>query len=237
MSEKFDTRANPSNGIDAPPDGSPAKSPGAINWEPKRINAAKRLNSILRVGEFRKRRGDALDPYAFARAIARTLGQAPHGEYVEGRRQRFGTWPGLTYSSLMERLGDLGITEIGSGYLFKLISLVERERDQNARSGLSDDIFSALSDAAIGAMIELTAAEREECAVVLIEACDESREERLARATAPRRAAEAARKRARRGRQSRAEYVAQTTANSAKKERPWEALGVSRATYYRTRGK
>lgn len=230
MFEKLEASINSVNGIDLIAPVLPGKRAGRINWSPKRIQAAKRLKSIIVVAQFRSERSLAIDPKAFARAIARTLIEAPAGPYDLGKRFVALKWFGLTLESLRMKLDQAGIGGLSTDWLCGLIHNLELQT-------IADNGHTALSDAALGAMIELTAAEREICGVILIEACDESREERLTRGDAPRRAAEAARKRASRGRQSRAEYVAQRAMNSAQKARPWETLGVSRATFYRTREK
>lgn len=82
----------------------------------------------------------------------------------------------------------------------------------------------------LGAALGVTAQERRRLGLTTIGACDETSAERIAR----RRAADRDRKRAQRylkGQVSRQEYLAKSMSS----KRPWEAEGISRATWYRRR--
>lgn len=85
------------------------------------------------------------------------------------------------------------------------------------------DLFaSALSPARMGGVLEVTAAEREDCKAIRFDACDEHRDDRAKR----------------KDKESSKKYRAKKPGYTPREEslsqkRPWEALGVSRKTWER----
>ena len=88
----------------------------------------------------------------------------------------------------------------------------------------------------LGARLQLTAAERTAPGIVSIAPCDQTAEQRATQRKERRRQRERDRRRQKReakGGMTRAQWEA----NSKSRGRPWELEGVSRATWYRRRGK
>jgi hypothetical protein len=78
----------------------------------------------------------------------------------------------------------------------------------------------------LGNALGVDSATRDRLEIWLIGAYDLSAEDRKERRR------QRDRERKRRARQPRAEYLAQVTANSKRSTKPWEAMGISRRTYY-----
>lgn len=192
-----------------------------LDWKTLRSRAAIRLAELIRLAQGRRGSGLLVDPHLFAWTMAATLGSVAAGPYKIPNRQRFLRWHGLDVESLRHVVARAELGEFQDAELATIIHSVEKWHVARG-PGLQRSTF-------IGDHLQVTAAEREAFSLRTIEACDESREERQLRQAEARRVRDAERKRAERGRVPRPLYEA----NSVSSQRPWEAAGCSRSTFYR----
>jgi hypothetical protein len=170
-----------------------------------RQRAAIRLAELYRLAQFRRRQGLCVDPNTFLWAFAATLACGERGTYPIPARQRSGRWQGLDLPSLREAICRSGLSSPGAfsdEELATIITAVERRNEREGRA--------LIPAKALGEKLQLTAAERDECRIRTIQACDETREQRRARVRDAKRARDRERQRTRRAGQhsSRAVYLA-----------------------------
>lgn len=182
------------------------------------LAATRRRNEMIRLGKHRAAYGGKVDESRFLFVLAQTLASAEPGRYRV--KLRVVTWHGLNRITLAVAAARAGIGPLGGND-----PLLDRAMDGiEASKAMGSDVA--------GQLLDLTAEERDLLSIRTIEAVDEPRAERECRRIEERRARDAARKReARAGRVSRAEYLA----TSLTATKPWEAMGLTRATYYRKR--
>ncbi len=190
----------------------------------RRSSAAIRLAEISRLAHGRREFGLVVDPHLFAWCFAATLAAAAPGPYPIARRQRMLRWHGLNVESLRHAVER---AEVGAFSADELVTIIrDIERGQAAHGS------TLIRPAKLGALLQVTAAEREAFRLRTIDAIDECREARQARLTTERRARDAERKRAQRGCVPRALYEAASLTATA----PWKAEGVCRRTWERRQG-
>jgi hypothetical protein len=174
----------------------------------------RRRSELVRLAAFRRHAGvDFGNPEQWALVIADVLSFCPCGtDYLtHGKMQR-----------------DAGI-ELPEEVVMAAIHAVARRWERKGRR------YRPFSDLAVGRKLGLTLVERLACSIRTIAAVDETAEERRARQKDRRRAYECERSRRRRS-AAKADSEARDKAQCLSKKKPWLALGISRATWYR-RGK
>jgi hypothetical protein len=162
-----------------------------------------------------------MDPDTWAFVLAATLGAAKSAWLPTANNRGIVRWPGLTLESLYEAITRCDLGDFTDDELETKIAAVEQWQ---AKCGVH-----LISMRRLGEMLNLTAAEREVCRIRTIDAVDETRDERKARLAKAQKAADREAKRAKRGRVAREVYEG----SSLSKTKPWEAEGISRATWYR----
>jgi hypothetical protein len=174
---------------------------------------------VLRIAEKRRANGQRLPAEQWAKLLACILNVSERGPVHIGGRSSFVTWPGLDKKTLEEDLRSIGI-----------------EADRQVISDAVDVALNrkrTIGAAEIGKRLKLTAAERKETKASNCDPIDETKAER-----AERRRAEIAafneRKRRAAGMQTRKDWLKQ---NNLSKQKPWEAQGISRRTWYRLQAK
>lgn len=188
-----------------------------------RARAAQRLAELYRLAAFSRQNGIFLDPDTWCFALAATLACGRPGRFHIARRQRTIRWHGLDMLTLREALRRCGLDNLSDDELATKITAVERWQAEHGTH--------LISSAKLGHMLSLSSVERTECRIRTIDAVDEPRAERAARRAGERRRRDREAKRAKRGRLPRAIYEAAAVS----KQKPWEAEGISRATWYRRR--
>lgn len=196
----------------------------------RRIWASRRLAELYRLAQHRREYGVAIDEAPWACALAATLQAASRGPY-RVRKGAVSTWRGLDVQELAEAMRKSGFPALGlvdlageAGDCLRLvIDRIERaKRSARHREARGDKL---------GRWIRLTSEERIFCRITSMLAIDETEDERKARNAETKRERDRNRQRAQRARKhiSREQYEA----GSLGKSKPWEAEGVSRATYFR----
>ena len=145
--------------------------------------------------------------------LALALASAP-----EGRLQRNGHWPGLSEPDLLSIARQHGIEDVSPTEINSIFQGVTRWQQKHGVRLPAGEY--------IGAVLQVTAAEREEARAWQIVAVDESRAERAVR----QKKVKTARRREERDRQPRTAWLA---ANDASRTKPWEMFNISRRTWYR----
>lgn len=193
------------------------------DWKARRSTAAIRLAELIRLAQGRRGLGLLVDPHLFAWTLAATLGSVAAGPYTIPKRQRCLRWHGLTSESLRHAVNRAELGEFSDDELQTVIREIERGHAAHG-PGL-------IRAAKLGDLLQVTAAEREAFKIRTIDATDETREARQDRLAADRRARDAERKRAERGRIPWPAYQAR----SLSAQKPWEAEGICRRTWERRR--
>ena len=189
------------------------------SWVAARRRASIRMAELFRLATFRQQYGITLAPDLWLFALAATLASAPAVRVPIGRRGQSFQWHGLDAGTLLHwvsecRLGQFSISELST-----VINAVERVRERNGHTLIRSD--------EIARMLSVTAEERWLCNIKTIGAIDETREERKARHKVEKNERDRERIRATRAGQHRPQAL------SLSARKPWEAAGVSRATWYR----
>lgn len=218
------------NAIGAGPaeDGRSRRKPGSRRSVAPRRRASQRLSELIRLAGLRRRRQVLVDFDKFAFALAATLGSASAGTYPISKAGRWATWPGLDFISLADAMRDAG---------FRGLELGTQDSDRLgwAMDDASEYVLTTQKSGlgtVLGRVVRLLAEERSACAIRTIDAIDETATERRERVRSRKLERDKERLRARRSghhHRTRQEYEA----GSAVRSRPWEAEGISRATYYR----
>lgn len=191
-----------------------------------RITAARRaswrLAELIRLALWRRAHGVVVDADAFAFVLAATLASAPTSVSNEGRGGRAVRWRGLDLLSLREACAQAELGRITDDELGTKMVAVSKWQVGNAGKTLRPDSLAQI--------LSLSAIERAECGIRTIGAVDESLTVRRERQKQAKRKTEAERLRAKRvGKHiPRAVYLERST----DRQKPWEAAGVSRRTWF-----
>jgi hypothetical protein len=170
--------------------------------------AIMRLRELVRIAEFKREfEGDLGDPFVWLTVLADALAVA---------RQ-------LTYEHAVGYLQQIGI-DFTEGDIMPALDAVERRVE--ARRVLGEPYRMFRADV-VARKLDITAEAREWAGAKTIGAIDETREERQARRADERRARDRQRKR-----QDRLMAGATPRERSKAQTKPWEAMGISRSTYY-----
>lgn len=196
-----------------------------------RRRASWRYAELLRLAGFRRRFDVEMDEAVWAVAFSATLSAATRGFYALSKTDRR-FWPGLDLKELGEAMRKAGFGRLdlfgadGNRLATAMHKVEAAQRFSREREARGDKI---------GRVLGLTAEERAFCTIRTMTAIDETPEERAMRAAEGKRRADQQRQRARRAgkHQPRAEWEA----GSLAKARPWEAEGISRATWFRRQSK
>lgn len=161
------------------------------------------------------------DPWL--RVLANILSSAPPGKAaLEGRApERFR----LTYQTLVVAAERCGVGATREQIDRQVVDTLQWRRSETERTGAPH--YIPMSPDAIGELLQITEAERREAKAWNLGTIGGSPEARR-EAARERDRQRKAQKRVRDGAMTRAEYLA-----ACSKGRPWETLGLSRATYYR----
>jgi hypothetical protein len=208
-----------------------AKHPSSTNAGPgtvvsfprKRLTlrryASWRLGDILALCRYRwEQDGYCNDPDTIAWALAVTLGVADRSPMLLGRHAR--VWPGLDHLTLREHVVKAGLGHLTDD---RLSDIMQGVVDGWAKYGRKP-----VSPTRMGHCLQLTGAERRACKIKTIDAIDESKAERRAKAVDKKRERNREADRRRRAAQG-----AKPQAHSKARLKPWEALGMSKPTFYR----
>lgn len=194
-----------------------AKAPQAAR---KRITprqaAAIRLGEMLRLAPFRIRHATSINQHGWIFVACHALVRLRHIEKC-----------GLDFEHLNDFMRRCGLVIDDEDDALRTIHDVSDFRERHPRRPL------LVADTA-ARMLDLTAEERWICKIVTMGAVDKSRAERKTRVADEKRTRDRTRQRDKRmaaGCQSRAQWEATSKAQT----RPWEAAGISRATWYRRR--
>lgn len=175
--------------------------------------ATRRRNEIINLAKHRASQIERVDESRFLFVLAQTLASAPPGKFRIHRD--FVTWHGLDRVTLARCARDAGFGQLGTDdpLLQRVLSKVEPA--------------AAMGGEAAGRLLDLTAEERDLLDIRTIEAIDEQRQDREARRREERRLKDRERKRRAR------EGLHKPRAHSLARVKPWETLGISKATFYR----
>jgi hypothetical protein len=189
---------------------------------PRKGNASKpdivdvvMLADVRKLGQWRFQNGEINDFKTWAYVIAAVLARAQPGRYRLHKPRRWleqpwRTWPGLTEESLSSELQRAAVEFEGEN----LARIIEEANARNKR------IFGP----EIGKLLKLQPLEREEVKCWRLQAGGETSRTRRNRRRAKKRAAEA---------EGRKRKGARPHCESLMQLKPWEAEGISRATWYR----
>jgi hypothetical protein len=175
--------------------------------------ATRRRNEIINLAKHRASKVERVDESRFLFVLAQTLASAPAGKFRI--RKNFVTWHGLDRVTLARCAKDAGFGQLGT------------DDPMLTRALTKVTPAAAMGGEAAGRLLELTAEERDLLDIRTIEAVDEAREDREARRREERRLKDRERKRRAR------EGLHKPRALSLARVRPWETLGISKATFYR----
>ncbi|CAN7341183.1 hypothetical protein [Bosea sp. LjRoot237] len=175
--------------------------------------AAARRREIIRASAHQLAYGHALEPADVLDLLAVALASAPQGTYlVKGRARR---WPGLCPIDLARRAAEAGLGQRGSD-------------DPEIRRAINEASQGrTIGPEEAGRMLGVDAELRDLLGLRTVEATDEPRSERIARRK------EETRLRNRQRMQNWREGKHRPRSESLSVTKPWKALGISRATYFR----
>ena len=186
-----------------------------------RRRAAQRLAELYRLAVLRREHRFHIDPGRWAFVLAATLACGKAGVMPLPGRQRAIRWHGLDLISFREAIQRCDVGHFDDDELATIMAAVERWQAEHGPQLITPSV--------LGAMLQLTSAGRQVCRILTIDAVDEPKAERKARVAVGRRERDRQTKRAKRGRRPREVYEA----GSVERAKPWEAVGVSRRTWYR----
>lgn len=201
----------------------------------RRIAAQARINDVKQLAKWRQDSGHYvdLDAVAFLVAQARSSAKAGYVALPSAKAKDGSTTPRRWLFKSCDR--DVVMNDL-RGLMPASEAKEAAERGMQAAStfAFSRQSFGLLDNESAGKALQVTADERQGLNAWSLDAVDEPASQRRARLAKERREAQAERMRAKRradGRKPRKVYEG----HSLEKTRPWEALGMSRRTYFRQR--
>jgi hypothetical protein len=210
-------------------DNSARKLPaGGRRRQTPRQRAARKINLLRDVFEVVLARDGDVTPVAWAYVVARLLASASAG-LAHIKLAQFWNYPGLTAESLAKYLARFGI-DLDNETLLRIIANAKAHGGKPIRNSEIRDRLGLTLDDIIKAKAGLLSWETKEEKAERRKASEKARKQlaRKTKATARQRA-----KHAERERERRAANGARPHRESASRLRPWQQLGISRATWYR----
>lgn len=206
----------------------PSASSGGVTTIPaKRITARRRaswrLAQLYRLAAYRRFNGVTLDPNTWAFCLASTLASAAPGISPVGIAGRAVRWHGLDMLTLKKAIKEADLGEFSDDELGTIIEAVSRWQKQHPYEIIKADKLAV--------MLGVTAEERAFCNMTTVGAIDEPADKRAARAAEARAVRNRERIRTKRAGKHKPRPIYLASALAASK--PWEAEGISRATWYR----